>query len=109
MSRPEIRARPASDARGARGRSPARRSRGGLSFWLWGGPHLSTRAREAGAFAYHRRSMPRLKHDDISITVQSERAVLAAVRLPPPHPGSGYDPRDPFGELKALAEQAGAI
>ncbi len=40
-----------------------------------------------------------------SIKVQSERAVLAAVRLPK----SVYDQRDPFGELKALAEQAGAI
>ncbi len=40
-----------------------------------------------------------------SIKVQSERAVLAAVRLP----GSVYDPRDPFGELRALAEQAGSI
>lgn len=36
--------------------------------------------------------------------VQSERAVVAAVRLP----DSNYDHRDPFGELKALAEQAGA-
>jgi len=39
------------------------------------------------------------------IKVQAERAVLAAVRLP----GSRYDPADPFGELRALAEQAGAI
>lgn len=30
---------------------------------------------------------------------------MAAVRLP----DSGYDPRDPFGELAALAEQAGAV
>lgn len=36
--------------------------------------------------------------------VASERAVLAAVRLP----DSTYDQRDPFGELRALAEQAGA-
>lgn len=36
--------------------------------------------------------------------VASERAVLAAVRLPT----STYDQRDPFGELRALAEQAGA-
>ncbi|GJQ28305.1 MAG: GTPase HflX [Phycisphaerae bacterium] len=36
--------------------------------------------------------------------VASERAVLAAVRLP----DSVYDPRDPFGELRALAQQAGA-
>jgi GTP-binding protein HflX len=40
-----------------------------------------------------------------SIRVQADRAVLAAVRLPE----SVYDARDPFGELKALAEQAGAI
>jgi GTP-binding protein HflX len=40
-----------------------------------------------------------------SIKVQSERAVMAAVRLP----SSNYDPRDPFGELRSLAEQAGAI
>src|SRR5262245_26084573 len=53
--------------------------------------------------------MARSKHDDISITVQSQRAVLAAVRLAAPFPGSGYDPRHPFGRLKALAEQAGAI
>lgn len=39
-----------------------------------------------------------------SIKVQAERAVLAAVRLPT----SVYDQRDPFGELKSLAEQAGA-
>ncbi len=40
-----------------------------------------------------------------ALKVQSERAVLAAVRLP----DSRYDTRDPFGELAALAEQAGAI
>ena len=40
-----------------------------------------------------------------SIKVQSERAVMAAVRLP----DSNYDPRDPFGELRSLAEQAGAV
>ncbi|HEX2837578.1 MAG TPA: GTPase HflX [Phycisphaerales bacterium] len=40
-----------------------------------------------------------------SLEVQSEKAVLAAVRLP----GSTYDQRDPFGELRALAEQAGAL
>lgn len=39
------------------------------------------------------------------IKVQSERAVLAAVRLPT----SVYDERDPFGELKSLVEQAGAV
>lgn len=42
--------------------------------------------------------------DRQSLKVQSERAVLAAVRLPT----SNYDARDPFGELAALAEQAGA-
>lgn len=40
-----------------------------------------------------------------SIRVQAERAVLAAVRLPE----SVYDPRDPFGELRELATQAGAV
>jgi GTPase len=40
-----------------------------------------------------------------SIQVQSERAVLAAVRLP----SAVLDPSDPFGEIKALAEQAGAV
>ncbi|GIW73520.1 MAG: GTPase HflX [Phycisphaerales bacterium] len=39
-----------------------------------------------------------------TIDVRAERAVLAAVRLP----DSTYDPADPFGELRALAEQAGA-
>ncbi|CAG1001088.1 GTPase HflX [Phycisphaerales bacterium] len=39
------------------------------------------------------------------LKVASERAVLAAVRLP----DSNYDPRDPFGELRALAEQGGAV
>lgn len=38
-------------------------------------------------------------------SIQSERAVLAAVRLP----DSRYDRADPFGELKALVEQAGAV
>ncbi|MBX3359350.1 MAG: GTPase HflX [Phycisphaeraceae bacterium] len=47
--------------------------------------------------------MPQPK--DPTIKVQSERAVLAAVRLPT----SRYDLRDPFGELRSLAEQAGAI
>ncbi len=37
------------------------------------------------------------------LKVQSERVVLAAVRLP----DSNFDRRDPFGELRALAEQAG--
>ncbi|MEO1008421.1 MAG: GTPase HflX [Planctomycetota bacterium] len=40
-----------------------------------------------------------------AIEVRAERTVLAAVRLP----DSTYDPADPFGELRALAEQAGAI
>ncbi|MCC6322761.1 MAG: GTPase HflX [Phycisphaerales bacterium] len=40
-----------------------------------------------------------------NIKVQSERAILAAVRLPE----SVYDQANPFGELAALAEQAGAI
>lgn len=37
--------------------------------------------------------------------MQSERTVLAAVRLP----DSTYDHADPFGELRSLAEQAGAV
>ena len=40
-----------------------------------------------------------------TIEVKAERVVLAAVRLP----DSSYDQRDPFGELRALAEQAGAV
>lgn len=40
-----------------------------------------------------------------SIQVASERTVLAAVRLPT----SRYDRADPFGELRELAEQAGAL
>lgn len=40
-----------------------------------------------------------------SITVQAERTVLAAVRMP----GAMGNPADPFGELTALAEQAGAV
>ncbi len=43
------------------------------------------------------------KREDVKL--QSERAMLAAVRLP----DSSFDPDDPFGELQALAEQAGAI
>ncbi|MDX9912915.1 MAG: GTPase HflX [Phycisphaerales bacterium] len=39
-----------------------------------------------------------------TIDVRAERAVLAAVRLP----GSTYDRANPFAELRALAEQAGA-
>ena len=38
------------------------------------------------------------------ISIQRELAVLAAVRLP----GSSFDERDPLGELRALAETAGA-
>lgn len=40
-----------------------------------------------------------------SIKVQAERTVLAAVRLPE----SRYDQRDPFGELRELSRQAGAV
>jgi GTPase len=40
-----------------------------------------------------------------SLDVQSERTILAAVRLP----DDRYDVTDPFGELRALAEQAGAV
>lgn len=39
-----------------------------------------------------------------TLRVKSERAVLAAVRLPQ----SRFDRRDPFGELRSLAEQGGA-
>ncbi|MBL9031002.1 MAG: GTPase HflX [Phycisphaerae bacterium] len=39
------------------------------------------------------------------IRIQSERVVVAAVRLP----DSTYDRLDPFGELRSLAEQAGAV
>ncbi|MEO0630664.1 MAG: GTPase HflX, partial [Planctomycetota bacterium] len=39
------------------------------------------------------------------LKIESERAVLAAVRLP----GDTYDERDPFGELDSLAQQAGAV
>lgn len=39
------------------------------------------------------------------LQVKSERAVLAAVRLPE----STFDPRDPMGELRALVQQAGAM
>jgi GTP-binding protein HflX len=48
--------------------------------------------------------MPKPKERS-SINVQSERVVLAAVRLP----DSAYDRTNPFGELRALAEQAGSI
>ncbi|MEO1512099.1 MAG: GTPase HflX, partial [Planctomycetota bacterium] len=40
-----------------------------------------------------------------SIEVRAERTVLAAVRLP----DSVYDRADPFGELRELAKQAGAV
>ncbi|MEM9065352.1 MAG: GTPase HflX [Planctomycetota bacterium] len=40
-----------------------------------------------------------------TIDVRSERAVVAAVRLP----GSIFDPQEPFGEITELARQAGAI
>ncbi|HHN77154.1 MAG TPA: GTPase HflX, partial [Phycisphaerales bacterium] len=40
-----------------------------------------------------------------SIKVAAERVVLAAVRLP----GDRYDRSDPFGELRGLVEQAGAV
>lgn len=39
------------------------------------------------------------------LKVQSERAIVAAVRLP----DSNHNPADPFGELRSLAEQAGAV
>ncbi len=49
-----------------------------------------------------------------SLDVASERAVVAAVRLPESSkdrdlPRDPHSPHDPFGELRALAEQAGAI
>ena len=40
-----------------------------------------------------------------SIKVQAERTVLAAVRLPE----SKFDEQDPFGELRELSRQAGAV
>ncbi len=40
-----------------------------------------------------------------TIKAQAERTMLAAVRLP----DSKFDPRDPFGELRELAAQAGAV
>lgn len=48
--------------------------------------------------------------DRTSLQVASERAVLAAVRLPNSikEPHDPHSPHDPFGELRALAEQAGA-
>ncbi|XVJ60717.1 MAG: GTPase HflX [Tepidisphaera sp.] len=44
-----------------------------------------------------------IQQERSELKVQSERVVLAAVRLP----DSNFDRRDPFGELRALAEQAG--
>jgi len=46
-----------------------------------------------------------ISKDRTDINVQSERTVLAALRLP----DSIYDRTDPFGELRSLAEQAGAV
>jgi GTPase len=48
--------------------------------------------------------MPPPKERD-SIKVQAEKTVLAAVRLPE----SKYDQRDPFGELRELSAQSGAV
>jgi GTP-binding protein HflX len=45
------------------------------------------------------------KKERTQLQVTAERAVLAAVRLP----DSEFDREDPFGELRALAEQAGAV
>jgi GTP-binding protein HflX len=46
-----------------------------------------------------------IQHERSELEVQSERVALAAVRLP----DSTFDRRDPFGELRALAEQAGCV
>jgi GTP-binding protein HflX len=56
------------------------------------------------------------KDRSTTLEVHSERAVLAAVRLPAPSqkakdkdlPRDQHNPHDPFGELRSLAEQAGA-
>src|SRR3954466_10321979 len=53
------------------------------------------------------------KDRSTTLEVHSERAVLAAVRLPANTkdrdlPRDQHSPHDPFGELRALAEQAGA-
>jgi len=45
-----------------------------------------------------------LKKERAHVKITQERAVLAAVHLP----DSRFDPRDPLGELRALAETAGA-
>lgn len=46
-----------------------------------------------------------VQHERSELDVQSERVCLAAVRLPE----STFDRTDPFGELRALAEQAGCV
>jgi len=51
-----------------------------------------------------RSAFNRMTKERTSIQVQSERVLLAAGRLP----DSKHDPREPFGELRSLAEQAGA-
>src|SRR3954466_689425 len=53
------------------------------------------------------------KDRSTTLEVHSERAVLAAVRLPANTkdrdlPRDQHSPHDPFGELRSLAEQAGA-
>jgi GTPase len=45
------------------------------------------------------------KKERTKLEVKSERAVLAAARMP----DSNYDVQDPFGELRSLVEQAGAV
>ncbi|QOJ01767.1 MAG: GTPase HflX [Phycisphaeraceae bacterium] len=45
-----------------------------------------------------------VQHERSELAVQSERAVVAAVRLP----DSRFDRVNPFGEIRSLAEQAGA-
>ena len=52
----------------------------------------------------HRTPALAIEQDRTQISVRQEKAVLAAVHLP----GSRFDPRDPLGELRALAETAGA-
>ncbi len=48
--------------------------------------------------------MPPAKRERTDVKITRERAVLAAVHLPE----SRFDERDPLGELRALAESAGA-
>lgn len=50
-------------------------------------------------------AITRMSKERSSLQVGAERSVLAAVRLPE----SNHDPRDPFGELASLAEQANAV